>query len=209
MYLQRRVNKVVRFHLETHAVNRKTKFLMANGIDDFLNLFGSGSTPDEAQAAEFQKRFISTQPEDSQFDNGAYHDAVAEQLKTLPDDQFHDAAKNAIAQAPPQERQDLLGGLLGALGGGGNPGGLMSGLGGGQSALGGIARMLGLGSTDPSQMSNDDAAKVLNYARNEHPELVRQTVAEKPWFVKALGNPIVMGALTTAAMSLLNRRRSN
>ena len=179
---------------------------MASGIDDFLNMFGAGSTPDEAQAAEFQKRFISTHPEDSQFDNDAYHDAVTEQLKTLPDDQFHDVAKNAIAQAPPRERQDLLGGLLGALGGGGSLGGLMSGLGGGQSALGGIAKMLGLGSTDPSQMSNDDAAKVLNYARNEHPELVRQTVAEKPWFVKALSNPIVMGALTTAAMSLLNRR---
>jgi hypothetical protein len=186
---------------------------MATGIDDFLKLFGSGSTPDETQAAEFQKRFVSTHPEDSQFDNGAYHDAVTEQLKTLPDDQFHDAAKNAIAQAPPQERQDLLSGLLGAFGGGANMDGLFSGLGGGsaggQSALGGIAKMLGLGSTDPSQMSNDDAAKVLNYARNEHPELVRQTVAEKPWFVKALGNPIVMGALTTAAMSLLNLRRPN
>ena len=174
---------------------------MANGIDDFLKLFGPGSMPDEAQAAEFQKRFVSTHPDDSQFDNGAYHDAVTEQLKTLPDDQFHDVAKNAIAQAPPQERQDLLSGLLGALGGGGS--------GGGESALGGIARMLGLGTTDPSQMSNGDAARVLNYARNEHPELVRQTVAEKPWFVKALSNPIVMGALTTAAMSLLNRRRSN
>jgi len=185
---------------------------MANGIDDFLKMFGAGSVPDEAQAAEFQDRFISTRPEDSQFENGAYHDAVTEQLKTLPDDQFHDAAKNAIAQAPPQERQDMLSGLLSALGGGSSLGSLINGLGGGssggQSALGGIAKMLGLGSTDPSQMSNDDAAKVINYARNERPELVRQTVAEKPWFVKALGNPIVMGALTTAAMSLLSRRRS-
>jgi len=185
---------------------------MANGIDDFLKMFGAGSTPDPAQAAEFQKRFVSTKPEDSQFENGAYHDAVAEHLQTLPDDQFQDAAKNAIAQAPPQERQDLLSGLLAALGGGSSLGGLMSGLGsgtgGGQSPLGGIAKMLGLGSTDPSQMSNEDAAKVMNYARNEHPELLRQTVAEKPWFVRALGNPIVMGALTTAAMSLLTRRRS-
>jgi len=178
---------------------------MANGIDDFLKMFSSGATPDAAQAAEFQKRFVSTKPEDSQFDNGAYHDAVAEHLQKLPDDQFHDVAKNAIAQAPPQERQDMLSSLLGALGGGSALGGLA----GGQSGLGGLAKMLGLGSTDPSQMSNDDAAKVMNYARNEHPELVRQTVAEKPWFVKALGNPIVMGALTTAAMSLLSRRRSS
>ena len=69
--------------------------------------------------------------------------------------------------------------------------------------------MLGLGSTDPSQMSNDDAAKVINYARTERPELMRQTVAEKPWFVKALGNPIVISALTMAAAKLLSNRRSS
>ena len=70
--------------------------------------------------------------------------------------------------------------------------------------------MLGLNSTDPSQMSNDDAAKVINYARTEHPELMQKTIAEKPWFVKALGNPIVLSALTLAAAKLLNdSRRSN
>jgi hypothetical protein len=56
-------------------------------------------------------------------------------------------------------------------------------------------------------MSNDDAAKVMNYARTEHPELLRQTVEEKPWFVKALGNPMVMSALTLAAAKLLSSRR--
>jgi hypothetical protein len=178
---------------------------MGNGIDDFLKLFGDGSQPDPDQAAEFHDRFVSTAPEDSHFDNNAYHQAVTQHLEKLPDDQFHDAAKSAIAQAPPQERQDLLGSLLGALGGGS----VLGGLAGGQTGLGGLAKMLGLGSTDPRQMSNDDAAKVMSYARNEHPQLIQQTVKEKPWFVKALGNPIVMGALTTAAMSLLTRRRSN
>jgi hypothetical protein len=41
--------------------------------------------------------------------------------------------------------------------------------------------MLGLGSTDPRQMDDDDAAKVMNYARKERPEVLRQTVEEKPW----------------------------
>lgn len=186
------------------------KASMANTIDDFLKLLGSGSTVDEQQAAQFHERFVSTKPEDSQFDNNVYHDAVTEQLKALPDAQFQDAAKNAIAQTPPQERQDLLGTLLGALSGAGGTSGLLGGVlgnsGGGAPGLAGIAKMLGLGSTDPSQMSNDDAAKVMNYARTEHPELLRQTVAEKPWFVKALGNPIVMGALTMAATQLLSRR---
>jgi hypothetical protein len=148
-----------------------------------------------------------TKAEDNQFDNDVYQEAVTEQLGALPDDQFQDVAKNAIAQSPPQERQDLLGTLLGALGGGGGMSGLGSGGGLGGSALGGLAKMLGLGSTDPSQMSDDDAAKVMNHVRHERPELIRQTVAEKPWFVKALGNPIVMGALTMAATRLLSRRR--
>ena len=55
--------------------------------------------------------------------------------------------------------------------------------------------MLGLGSTDPRQMDDDDAAKLMDYARKERPEVLRQTVEEKPWFVKAMGNPIIMGAL--------------
>ena len=186
---------------------------MSNTMDDFLKLFGGNSPVNEEQAAQFHERFVSTKPEDKQFDNGAYHDAVAEHLKTLPADEFHEVAKNAIAQTPPQERQDLLSNLLGALSGSGGLSGVMSGLGGGApgsgGGLAGIAQMLGLGSTDPRQMSNDDAAKVMNYARTEHPELIRQTVAEKPWFVKALGNPMVVSALTMAAAKLLSNRRPN
>jgi hypothetical protein len=73
--------------------------------------------------------------------------------------------------------------------------------------LSGIAKMLGLGSTDPRQMDDDDAAKLMDYARKERPEVLRQTVEEKPWFVKAMGNPIVMGVLTMAAAKLLRNRQ--
>jgi len=182
-------------------------------MDDFLKLFGGDAPVNEEQAAQFHERFVSTKPEDKQFDNGAYHDAVTEHLQTLPADEFHEVAKNAIAQTPPQERQDLLSNLLGALSGSGGLSGVMSGLGGAApgsgGGLAGIAQMLGLGSTDPRQMSNDDAAKVMNYARTERPELMRQTVAEQPWFVKALGNPMVMSVLTMAAAKLLSSRRPN
>jgi hypothetical protein len=91
----------------------------------------------------------------------------------------------------------LLGSLLAALKGGSAGG------------LGGIASQLGLSSTNPSQMSEDDAAKVMNYARKENPDALRQTVQEKPWFVKALGNPVVMGALTLAAAKLLSNLKKN
>lgn len=186
-----------------------------------MSRFGGGGTVDDRDAAQYHDRFVSTHENDRAFDSNTYHEAATQYLGKLPDDQFHTAASNAIAKAPPQEREGLLGGLLGALGGGaaGGMGGAGGGMGGGGSgmggmlgglagggAIGGIAKMLGLGSTDPKQMSGDDAAKLMNYARKENPEALRQAV-EKPWFVKAMGNPIVMGALTMAAAKMLNNSR--
>ena len=71
-----------------------------------------------------------------------------------------------------------------------------------------IASKLGLGSTDPSRMSAEDAARLMNYARTEQPEVLKKTVEEKPWFVKAMGNPVVMGALAVAAAKMLSSHRS-
>jgi hypothetical protein len=170
---------------------------MINTIDDFMKRFSSGGTIDDQMAVQMHDRFVSTRPEDNQFDNRAYHEAAAEYIGRLPDDQFRSAARNAVTQVPPEQRQDLLGGLLGAL------------KGGSAGDLGGIASMLGLSSTDPNKMSGDDAAKVMDYARKENPQALQQTVQEKPWFVKALGNPVVMGALTVAAAKLLSNQRKN
>jgi hypothetical protein len=168
---------------------------MTNTIDDFMRRFGSGQTVDDQMAAELHERFVSTRPEDSQFENRAYHEAATEYLGKLPDDQFRTAARNAVTQVAPEQRQDLLGGLLGALTGGSGGG------------LGNIAKTLGLSTTDPNQMSEDDAARVMNYARKEDPDALRQTVQEKPWLVKALGNPVVLGALTLAAAKLLQGQK--
>ena len=57
-------------------------------------------------------------------------------------------------------------------------------------------------------MSAEDAARLMNYARTEQPEVLKKTVEEKPWFVKAMGNPVVMGALAVAAAKMLSGRRS-
>ena len=169
---------------------------MPGTVDDFMSRFGGDQTVDDRDAAKYHDRFVSTKPEDSAFDNSTYHQAATEYLGKLPDDEFHQAARNAVAQAPPHERAGLLGGLLGALAGGAGGGG-----------LGSIASMLGLGSTDPNQMSEEDAARVMNYARRENPEALQKVVAEKPWFVKAMGNPVVLGALTMAAAKLLENQR--
>ena len=198
---------------------------MPDTVDDFMKRFGTEGSLDDREAQKYHDRFVSTDDKDRDFDNDAYHQGATEYLGKLPDDQFQQAARTAVSQAPPQEREGLLSGLLGALGGAAMGGGMGSrssggggivemlgglaggGAGGATGGLGGLAQMLGLGTTDPRQMSEDDAAKLMNYARKENPEALRQTVQEKPWLMKAMGNPVVMGALTMAAAKLLSNRR--
>jgi hypothetical protein len=162
---------------------------MPGTVDDFMNRFASGGTLDDTEAQQYHDRFVSTHDDDRAFDNQTYHQSATEYLGKLPDEQFQQAARSAYRQAPPQERQGLLGGLLSALGGGA------------------VASRLGLGSTDPSRMSEEDAARLMNYARREQPEALRQTVEQKPWLVKAMGNPVVMGVLAAAATKLLSNPR--
>ena len=177
---------------------------MADTVDDFMQRFGGSGTVDDHDAARYHDRFVSNRPEDNDFNNQAYQEGATQYLGKLDDHEFRQAASQAIAQAPPQEKQGLLGSLLGAMtdsqGSTGSAGGLAGG-------LAGLAGMLGLGSTDPKEMSDDDAARVMDYARKNQPEALRKTVAEKPWFVKAMGNPVVMGALTLAAAKLLSNQR--
>jgi hypothetical protein len=47
----------------------------------------------------------------------------------------------------------------------------------------------------------------MNYARTEQPEVLKKTVEEKPWFVKAMGNPVIMGALAIAAAKLIGSQK--
>ena len=165
---------------------------MPGTVDDFMNRFGGGGTIDDREAQQYLDRFVSTKPEDRDFDVESYNQGATEYLGKLPEDQFQHAARDAYDHATPQDQQGLLGGLLAALGGGG---------------AADIAKKVGLASSDPSQMSADDAARLMNYARTEQPEALKKTVEEKPWFVKALGNPVVIGALAATAAKLLSSQR--
>jgi hypothetical protein len=167
-------------------------------VDDFMQRFGGSGTMDDRDAAQYHDRFVSSHQDDRDFDNDTYHQSATEYLGRLDDDQFTNAARSAYRQAPPQERSGLVGGLLNALGMGG----------GGGAAGTGLAGLLGLRTNDPRQMDEDDYARLMNYARRERPEAIRQTVQEKPWFLKAMGNPVVMGALTMAAAKLVQRQRA-
>ena len=169
---------------------------MPGTVDDFLKQFSGGGTIDDRQAQQYHDLFVSKDPANSAFDNQTYQQSASEYLGQLPDDQFQQAAAAAVNQAAPADKQGLLGGLLGALAGAAGGGGAAN-----------IANKIGLDSTDPSKMSPDDAARLMNYARTQQPDALAKTVQEKPWFVKAMGNPILMGTLAIAAAKLVADQR--
>jgi hypothetical protein len=68
-----------------------------------------------------------------------------------------------------------------------------------------LQRMLGLGTSDPTQASPDDVAKLAEYSRQNHPEVFKRVVADKPFFVRWLSKPLVAGLVGVIAGKLLNR----
>ena len=71
--------------------------------------------------------------------------------------------------------------------------------------LGGLQSQLGLPSLNANQMGPDAYARMANYARRQYPDVMEEQVRSQPWFVKAMGNTIVMGALGVIASKLLRR----
>jgi len=68
-----------------------------------------------------------------------------------------------------------------------------------------LQRMLGLGTSDPQQASPDDVAKLAEYSRQNHPEVFKRVVADKPFFVRWLSKPLVAALVGVIAGKLLNR----
>lgn len=161
-------------------------------VDDFIQRFSGNKTMDEREAAQFLDRFASTDPNDRDFDNDTMYSGATEYLGKLPEPDFQQAAQNAYASAPPQQQQSLASTLMRALQGRGvNPASLM----------GMVGQNPGSGAISPDQY-----ARLANFARREHPDAMREVVREQPWFVKAMGNPVVMGALGMVASRMLRNR---
>ena len=68
-----------------------------------------------------------------------------------------------------------------------------------------LQKMLGLGSGDPHQASPDDVARLAEYSRQNHPEVFKRVVADKPFFVRWLNKPLVAALVGVIAGKLLNR----
>jgi hypothetical protein len=159
------------------------------GLSDFISQF-TGPTAATA-AAQYLGKFTSTQPADQEFDSATLHQGATEYLGKLPPEQFQAASQNAYTQANPAQQQSLLGSLLGGL--------QNKGVG-----LAALAGTLGLGSTNPQQMNANDFTRVADYVRTQHPEIMQQAVAQHPWLLQAMGNPIVTGALGLIAAKMVS-----
>src|SRR4029453_7572985 len=157
---------------------------MPGTVEDFMRRFGGAGAIDDREAEQYYDRFASTHPDDREFDTDTMAQGTTEYLGQLPDEHFE--------QAPPVQRQGFLSSLLGALQGRGVD-------------LGSLQHQLGLPSLSPNQMGPDEYARVANYARRQHPDVMEEQVRSQPWFIKAMGNPIVMGALGVIASKLLRR----
>jgi hypothetical protein len=68
-----------------------------------------------------------------------------------------------------------------------------------------LQKLLGLGSADPNRASPDDVARLTEYSRQNHPEVFRRVVADKPFFVRWMNKPLVAGLVGIIAGKLLNR----
>jgi hypothetical protein len=66
---------------------------MPGTVDDFMQRFGGGGTMDESDAAQYHDRFVSTHPNDRDFDSNTYHQATTQYLGKLPDDKFRGGAE--------------------------------------------------------------------------------------------------------------------
>ncbi len=179
---------------------------MAGSLNDFLNFFGGapaasatgapvdGAWQNAPDAAQYVDRFASNDPQDAQFDNNHLYQGAADFLGQMPGDQFVGAAMNVFNGADDVQRQGLAGGLLNALQGRGLD-------------LGSVVSMLGLASADPRRMGAGDYARLADFARTQHPDVMQDVVRQQPWFLKALGKPVVTGVLGMVATRMLNGRR--
>lgn len=68
-----------------------------------------------------------------------------------------------------------------------------------------LKRMLGLSTADPQSASPEDVARLTEYARQNHPEVFRRVVADKPFFVRWMSKPLVAALVGVIAGKLMNR----
>ncbi len=167
---------------------------------------------------DFLRQMASAAGGDTSAAQGYDPQQAQELLRQAPQGQFQQYAQDALAQTSTQEYSDHVtpgvGGTnpLGSLGGGllnSVAGSLMGNLlGGSGGTLQDLASKIGLGHSDPQQMSTQDVARAAQHAQQNDPGALATTAAQhqdKPDVLQAiLGNKaltIALGGLAAAAMA--------
>ena len=57
-------------------------------------------------------------------------------------------------------------------------------------------------------MQPDEFARLANFTRQNHPDVMRETVQLQPWIMKAMGDPILTGALGKVASHMMENQFS-
>jgi hypothetical protein len=162
------------------------------GTQDYKNAvfeqLAQGSGGDREDRFEHFENFSSGAPR-SEVERGVGEAFQPEQLTSeVTEPQFLRAAQKMQAHERSEIAQDFLEGLK------------ERGL-----APSWLQRMLGLGSTDPRRVSPEDVARLTEYSRQNHPEVFRRVVADKPFFIRWMDKPLVAALVGIIAGKLLNR----
>ncbi|MCT7974057.1 hypothetical protein [Laspinema olomoucense] len=112
----------------------------------------------------------------------------------IPPAQMEPELRKAIAQIKPDERDDVAQEFFKEL----KKRGLSDR---------DLEKQLGLSSHHPKKMSADDVSKLASFAYHSHPDIFRDVVADKPWMMKFLSNPLVAAILGIAAAKWLSNRK--
>src|SRR4051812_7644365 len=107
-------------------------------------------------------------------------------------EQMEPQLRDAASKIQPQERSEIAKDLLDEL--------QSRGL-----APTWLQKMLGLGSSDPRQASADDVAKLAEYSRQNHPEVFKRVMADKPFLVRWMSKPLVAALVGVIAGKLISR----
>lgn len=152
-------------------------------VEDFMSRFSDPNTyVPPSEATQHFEQFNQTR-------NPEFDQAVKSYISQADPEMFTRAAQNLN----PDERAGVASGLKNALKNAGID-------------LGQIARSLGLSSDDPQNMQPDDLGRLAGYAQQNAPQALQETTREQPFFLKALGNPLLQGALAIMAARYLAKR---
>lgn len=153
-------------------------------VQDFMTRFSDPHTyvPPEEVHQQFDRFAQANHPE--------FQQAAGTMVSQMDPGQFVQAAQSL----EPTQRAGFAQVLANALG--------TAGL-----DLGGLASRLGLSTTDPRSMQPQDIGRLAGYAQQNAPGALQQAAREQPFILKALGNPLVAGALAIMGARYLSRMR--